>query len=216
MPAITEAPPRYIDDYERWFDRQRRRFYRQELRDFAFAADIFHFYRDYKDGEAGISVIERYGKDHKTHRLSFRLSPEDIATSQVTTPHISQEHKELLDLLSGPEGIDVTIDLKKVTTREPLGFALKLSPATEEHRSPVTSLVNAAIVFDRESNASESFASDIVMSLFSISENRTQVMGKSNSQGMYTYAHENPELVKFLKTTAFWLQKVISRRHTSA
>jgi len=60
MPVAAEAPPRSIDDYEKWFDKVGQRFYRKELRDLAFAADIFHFFRDYQDGEAGISVTRRY------------------------------------------------------------------------------------------------------------------------------------------------------------
>lgn len=209
MPVAAEASPRSTEEYEKWFAGQRERFYRRELKDLIFAADIFHFYRDYNDGEAGIKVIRRYGKDHKIHRLSLRLSPEDIAASQNTTPEINDDHKKLLDSISGSEGIDVTIDLRKVTKTEPLGFTLELSPAGEEDKGLVTNLINTGIVYDWESKGGEELNAEKIMSLYTPLSHGRIVDCNINS-----WAHQNPELAGFLKTTAFWMQKVISRRHT--
>lgn len=210
MPVTVEASPRTVYDYEEWFDKQAKRFYRQELRDFAFVADIFHFFRRFKDGEADIKVTKRYGEGHKKHRLSFQLHPEDIVKAQDTTPEITDENKALLDMLSGTRGLQVIIDLKRVTTKEPFGFTMELSPVGEEEKSFVSHLINPPIVFDRESKEGESFDPEILMSVYCLYENYDEVTERCGS--LYTYAHKNPGLVHFLKNTSFWMDKVISRR----
>ena len=116
----------------------------------------------------------------------------------------------MLGLLSGIKGLQVTIDLKKVSTKEPFGFTLELSPAGEEDKSFVSHLVNPALVFDRESPKGESFEPETLMSLYLPYKNYGEVMKRCGS--MYAFAHERPELVNFLKTTAFWILKIISRR----
>jgi len=211
MGVAVERSPRSSQGYEQWFARLVERFNRPELATFAQVGSILHRFRNIGDGVVGVDVHKGYGND-KIRRLSFVLSPKDISDCQTIERHITAEDRELLGLLSGPEGLQVIVDLRRVTPSRPFGFRMELLPLQADPNFFVTQLWNHPINFDRKSAYGEEFETEVLLTLRAPIESHHLVRLKTDSVGMGTCAEENPKLVGFLENTTFWITKVISQR----
>jgi len=192
-----EAPPRSSESHDPWFENLSQRFGRQELQSLIKVATIFHGFRDIEDAQAEVRVKRGFGKLHNIHRLSLILSPEEIAHAQQTTQDFNHDDQKIFDLVSGENGVLVTLDLKGVTHRLPLGFKMLLSPTEDVSSTIVSSSFNAALLTDHDNpHSGELFEPEEVLSI-SVPDNNLEAFEADYSSMIML--HENPKFVELLE-----------------